>query len=166
MSSSNPIDTSIGKGESLSLAMCPKTSKEKEVMSRVPYSSAVGSLMYAMMCTQPDICYVVGLVNRYQSNLGSRHWKVVKRLLRYLKGTADYCLCYHGLDLCLRGYTDADYGGDLDERKSTSGYVFLLNNGTTSWSSKKQTCIALSTVEAIHSMFCCGTRSYLVMTIP
>ena len=117
-------------------------------MFNVPYSSTVGSLMYAMMCTRPDICFAVGLVSRYQSNPRREHWKAVKRILRYLKGTMDYCLCYQGSDLRLIGYSDADWGGDLDQRKSTSGYVFLLNKGAISWSSKKQTCIALSTMEA------------------
>ena len=140
MSSCNPIDTPIGKEESLSHVMCPKTSKKREVM--VPYFSAVGSLMYAMMCTQPDIRYVVGLVSRYQSKPRFGHWTAVKIIMRYLKGIAYYCLCYQGSNLCLRGYTDVDYGGDLDERKSTFGYVFLFDNGAISWSSKKQTCIA------------------------
>jgi len=103
--------------------------------------------MYAM-CIRPDISYVVGLVSRYQSNLGPTHWKVVKQILRYLKGTVDYSLCCQGNDLYLEGYTDADWGGDMDERKSTSEYVFLLNNGVISWSNKKQSCIALSTMEA------------------
>jgi len=142
------IDTPVAKGENLSLETCPKTQSEKDAMKRVPYSSAIGSLMYAMLCTRPDICYAVGLVSRYQSNPGQTHWKDVKRILRYLRGTVDYKLCYQGSDLQLVGYSDADWGGDLDERKSTSGYVFLLNNGTISWSSKKQTCIALSTMEA------------------
>ena len=115
-------------------------------MAKVPYSSAVGSLMYAMMCTIHDICFAIGMASRYQSNPGQTHWKAVKRILRYLKGTADYSLCYQGNDLYLMGYTDADWGGDLDERKSTSGYVFLLNNGAISWRSKKQSCIALSTM--------------------
>ncbi|KAL2462342.1 Zf-CCHC domain-containing protein [Abeliophyllum distichum] len=75
----------MSKDETLSLCMCPKTPKEKEEMSNVPYSSAVGSLMYAMMCARPDICYVVGLVSRYQSNPGSGHWKTAKKILRYLK---------------------------------------------------------------------------------
>lgn len=116
-------------------------------MSRVPYSSAVGSLMYAMMCNRPYICYVVGLVSMYQSNPGKEHWKAVKRISRYLKGIANYFLYHQGNDLCLKGYTDADWGGDLDERKSTSEYAFLLDNGAISWSSKKQTCISLSKME-------------------
>ena len=128
--------------------MCPKTQDEKEKMARVPYANAVGRLMYAMMCTRPDICYVVGLVSRFQSNPGLAHWKAVKRILRYLKVTADYVLCYQGSDLRMIGYSDADWGSDLDERKSTSGYAFLLNNGTITWSSKKQPYITLSTMEA------------------
>ena len=142
------FDTPISKCDTLSLEMCPKTQKETDQMKMVPYANAVGSLMYAMMCTRPDICHAVGMVSRYQSNPGQGHWKAVKRVLRYLKGTTDLALCYQGSDLQLEGYTDADWAGDLDERRSTSGFVFLLGNGAISWSSKKQTCIALSTMEA------------------
>ena len=117
-------------------------------MSKVPYSNAIESLMYAMMCTCPDICYAVRLVSRFQSNLGIKHWMSVKRILRYLKGTTDYVLCYQGRDFQLIGYTDADWGGDLDQRKSTFGYAFLLNDCAISWGSKKQNCITLSTMEA------------------
>ena len=117
-------------------------------MSKVPYSSAIESLMYAMMCTCPDICYAVRLISRFQSNPGIKHWMSVKRILRYLKGTTDYVLCYQGRDFQLIGYTDADWGGDLDQRKSTFGYAFLLNDCAISWGSKKQNCIALSTMEA------------------
>ena len=102
---------------------------------------------YATMCTRLDICYVVGMVSRYQANPGMIHWKIVKRILRYLKGTMDYSLCYQGKELRLVGYSDVDQASDLDERKSTSGYIFLLNNGVISWKSKKQTCITLSTIE-------------------
>ena len=118
-------------------------------MKNIPYASAIGSLMYAMLCTRPDICYVVGLESRHQSNPGEAHWKAVKRILRYLKGTMDYSLCYQGKDLHLRGYTDVDWAGDVDERKSTSSFIFLLGNSTISWSSKKQTCVALSTMESV-----------------
>ena len=89
----------------------------------------------------------IGMVSRYQSNPCLTHWKVAKTILRYLKGTVDYSLCYQGYDLHLRGYTDADWEGDLDERKSTYGLVFLLSNGSISWSSKKQPFIALSTMQ-------------------
>jgi len=76
-------------------------------MKDVPYASAVGSLMYAMLCTRPDICFAVGLVSRYQSNPGPTHWQAVKRIMRYLRGTTDLVLCYQGGDLKLRGYSDA-----------------------------------------------------------
>ena len=161
MQHSKPIDTPIAKGEGLSRRMCPKTPQEEEYMKKVPYTSAVGSLMYAMMCTRPDICFAVGMVSRYQSNPGPVHWKAVKRILRYLKGTATYSLCYEGNDMQLKGYTDADWGGDLDERKSASGYIFLLNNGAISWSSKKQSCIALSTMEAEFVAFSAAVQEAL-----
>ena len=70
MQNSKPIDTPIEKGHTLSLALCPKNNQEKEAMANVPYARAVGSLMYAMLCTRPDICFAVGLVSRFQSNPG------------------------------------------------------------------------------------------------
>ena len=94
MHNCKPRDTPVAKNESLSLDMCPKTQDEKEKMAPVPYANAVGSLMYAMMCTRLDICYDVGLVSRFQSNPGLAHWKAVKKILRYLKGIADYVFCY------------------------------------------------------------------------
>ena len=98
-------------------------------MSRVPYASVVGSLMYAMICIHPVICYVVRLVSQYQSNPGQKHWMTVKRILRYLKGTSNYMLCYKGKkDLRLIGFSDADWGGDVDQSKSTSGCAILLND--------------------------------------
>ena len=73
-----PIDTPVVKNESLSLEICPKTQDEKEKMACVPYANAVRSLMYAMVCTRPDICYAVGLVSRFQSNLRLAHWKAAR----------------------------------------------------------------------------------------
>ena len=89
-----PMDTLVERNLNLSLDMCPKSPEEKEKMLKVPYSSAIGSLTYAMMCTHPNICYVVGLASRFQYNPGIKHWMAVKRILRYLKGTKDYVLCY------------------------------------------------------------------------
>ncbi|XP_038695478.1 secreted RxLR effector protein 161-like [Tripterygium wilfordii] len=148
MHQSKPVDTPVEKGRYLSLDQCPKTDEERNRMSKVPYASAVGSLMYTMLCTRPDICFAVGLVSRYQSNLGLTHWEAVKRIFRYLRGTTDLILCYGGGNLKLTGFSDADWASDRDERKSTSGYVFILSGGAISWCSKKQSCIALSTMEA------------------
>ena len=105
---SKPVDTPVEKGLTLSPDQCPKTDKEKERMNNVLYASAVGSLMYAMFCTRLDICFAVGLVSHYQSNLRPTHWQAIKRIFRYLRGTSDLVLCYQGGDLKLRGYTDAD----------------------------------------------------------
>ena len=143
-----PMDTHVENNLSLSLDLCPKTPNEKEQMSKVPSSRAFDSLMYSMMCMRPNICYVVGLICRFQSNPSPKHYMVVKRILRYMKGTSYYVLCYKGKDLHLIGYTNADWGGNLDQHKSTSGYAFLLNDCTISWSNKKQSCIDLSTMEA------------------
>lgn len=117
-------------------------------MSTIPYSSAVGSLMYAMVCTRPDIAHSVGVVSRYLSNPGKVHWDAVKWIFRYLRGTSKLCLCYGGGKPILEGYTDADMAGYLDSRKSTSGYVFTFSGGAFSWQSKLQKCVALSTTEA------------------
>ena len=135
-------------GIKLSSDDCPKTSEERERMKDVPYASAVGSLMYAMLCTRPDICFAVGMVSRYQSNPGPNHWAAVKHILKYLRRTRDYMLVYSGQDLVPIGYTDSDFQSDQDSRKSTSGSVFTLGGGAVVWRSVKQSCIADSTMEA------------------
>ena len=86
-------------GIALSKEQCPKTPQEEEDMRRVPYASAVGSLMYAKLCTRPDICYAVGIVSRYQSNPGLDHWIAVKHILKYLRRTRNCMLVYPGGDL-------------------------------------------------------------------
>ena len=78
----------------------PKTQEEEDMMRQIPYASTVGSLMYAMLCTRPDICYSVGIVSRYQSNPGPKHWQAVKHILKYLQKTRDYMLVYR----CVHSY--------------------------------------------------------------
>ena len=111
---------------------CPKSDAKKAEMEKVPYSSAVGSLMYAMICTRPDIAYAVGVVSRYMSNPGKKHWEVVKGIMRYLKGTKGMRICFGSKEACVDGYTDANYAGDMDKRRSTSGYVFMFTGGAVS----------------------------------
>eukprot|EP00253_Pinus_taeda_P010172 PITA_10172 len=139
---SKPVKVPIPVGVNLSAEQCPKAHEEEEDMSRVPYESVVGSLMYAMVCTRPDIAHAVGVLSRLMSKPGKERWTTVKRVFRYLRGTSDYGLCYQGrpgLDIVLdiRGFVDADWAGDLDQRRSTSGYVFNLFGGVVSWMSKK-----------------------------
>ena len=100
-------------------------------MSHVPHASVVGSLMYVMVCTRPDIAHEVGVLSRFMSNPGKEHWIAVKQVFRYLRGTSDYGLCYQGRPglervLEIHGFVDANWAGDLDQRRSTSGYVFSL----------------------------------------
>ncbi|KAM2898135.1 hypothetical protein COP2_007704 [Malus domestica] len=139
----------VGHGIHLSKSMEPKTPEEIRQMSCIPYASAIGSLMYAMICTRPDIAYAVSITSRYQSNPGSEHWTAVKTVLKYLRRTKDMFLVYGGAsELRVEGYTDADFQSDVDDRSSNSGYVFTLNGGAVSWKSKKQSVIADSTTEA------------------
>ncbi|KAL4035514.1 hypothetical protein IC575_004209 [Cucumis melo] len=141
-------------GIHLSKEQCPKTPQEVEDMSNISYAYAVGSLMYAMLCTRPDICYSVGIVSRYQSNPGRDHWTAIKNILKYLRRTKDYMLVYGSKDLILIGYTDSDFQTDKDARKSTSGSVFTLNGGAVVWRSIKQSCIADSTMEVEYVAAC------------
>ncbi|RVW86998.1 Retrovirus-related Pol polyprotein from transposon TNT 1-94 [Vitis vinifera] len=139
----------VVKGDIFCELQCPKNDLEKKQMNKIPYASAVGSIMYAQVCTRPDIAYVVGMLGRYQSNPGIDHWKAVKKVLRYLQGTKDYMLTYRRIDnLDITGYSDSNYAGCKDTRKSTSGYIFMLSNGPISWKSHKQSLIASFTMEA------------------
>ncbi|TYK03131.1 gag/pol protein [Cucumis melo var. makuwa] len=129
-------------GIHLSKEQYPKTPQEVEDMSNIPYASIVGSLMYAMLCTIPDICYSVGIVSRYQSNSGRDHWTTVKNILKYLRRTRDYMLVYGSKDLILTGYTDSDFQTNKDAKKSTSGSVFTLNGEAVVCRNIKQSCAA------------------------
>ncbi|XP_048493951.1 secreted RxLR effector protein 161-like [Beta vulgaris subsp. vulgaris] len=132
------IGSPIVKGDQFSLNQCPRNDIEREQMKNVPYASVVGSIMYAQVCTRPDIAYVVGVLGRYQSNPGPGHWKAANKVLRYLQGTKDYMLMYRRTDnFQVVGYSDSNYGGCIASRKSTSGYVFMLAHGVVSWRSAK-----------------------------
>ena len=132
----------------------PKTLEEENTMRQIFYASTVGNLMYAILCTRLDICYLVGMVSQYQLNLGLKHWQAVKHILKYLRITRDYMLAYHGKDLIPTGYTDSNFQSDLDFKKSTLGCVFTLGGGAISWRCVKQSCIADSTMEVEYVATC------------
>lgn len=120
-------------------------------MAQVPYANAVGALMYAMVCTRPDISHAVSMVSRYMHDPGKDHWQAVKWILRYIHGTVNQGLKFerdNRLGQNLKGYVDSDYAGDLDKRRSTTGYLFTLAKGPVSWRSTLQSTVALSTTEA------------------
>ncbi len=148
MHNAKPVSTPFASHFKLNKEMCPKTQEDVDYMSKVPYASAVGSLMYAMVCTRPDIAHAVGVVSRYMNNPGKEHWMAVKWILRYLKGTTDQALCFGGSNISLQGYFDADMAGDRDNRRSTTGYVFIVGGTAVNWVSKIQSVVALSTTEA------------------
>ena len=101
----------------LSKEQSPKTSEEKELMSKKPYASAIEILMYAVLCNKLDICYVVGIVSRYKSDPRVKHWIVVKHILKYLKRTKDYMLVHSNGSLGTLGYANSDFQGDIDSSK-------------------------------------------------
>ena len=116
---------------------------------KFPYSSAVGSLMYAMVGTRPDLAYAIGLISRFMSKPGEIHWEAVKWLLRYVKGSSDLSLVFtKSKEFRVQGYCDSDFAGDLDKSRSTSGYVFTVGGNAVSWRSCLQSVVALATTEA------------------
>ena len=142
MQSSKPVTTPMETGSKL-----VKSNETDKLVDQEMYQSAVGQLLYLSTRTRPDIAYAVGNVARFSSKPSQQHWIAVKRIMRYLNGTVNYGLVYEG-DSTIEGFSDADWAGDLDDRKSTSGYVFMMSGAAISWNSKKQSCVALSTAEA------------------
>jgi hypothetical protein len=115
------------------------------------YRSIVGSLVYAVTCTRPDLCYVVSKLAQYLNvPVTKRQWLIVKRVFRYVKGTLSQSLCFRKCETAeIIGYCDSDWAGSED-RRSTSGYCFALgkHTGAISWKSQRQSCVALSSCEA------------------
>ena len=126
-------------------------SEDAEPFDSKKYREAIGSLIFAMTCTRPDISWIVSKLAQYSKSPTVHHWTAVKNVFRYLKGTLDYKLSFEKCEdgLKLTGFSDADWGGSED-RKSTSGYCFMLNKkgAAISWKSRKQPTVALSTCEA------------------
>ena len=132
MNEAKLVSTPLGSHFKLSKEQSPKIEEERDHMSKVPYASAIGSLMYAIVCTRLDIAYAVGVVSRFMSRPRKQHWEAVKWILRYLKGSLDTCLYFRGASLKLLGYVDADFAGDIDSRKRSIGFVFTLDGTTIS----------------------------------
>lgn len=148
MQDCKPVSTPVESGTKLRLA-----NESDECVDKQLYQSAVGSLMYLSVSTRPYITYAVSNLARFSAKPTKDHWTAMKRVMRYLKGTINLGITYSNEDsneLELIGYLDADWGGDLNDRKSTSGYIFKVSGGSVSWRSKKQTCVALSTAEAVY----------------
>lgn len=124
------------------------------------YQALVGCLMWTSLCTRPDITYAVAALSRFNASPTEAHWKAGKRVLRYLKGTKALGLELGGpkSSLNLEGWIDADYGGDLEKRRSTTGYAMSFCGGIVSWSSRLQKTIATSTTEAEYMALTEGAK--------
>ena len=142
-----PITIPLENHFKLSKEQSSKTTEERDHMTLVPYASAVGSLMYVMVCTRPGIAHAVGVVSRYMANPGKEHWDAVKWLLRYLRGTSSTSLCFGKGKMTLQGFVDADLGGDVDSSKSTSWYIYNIGGTAVSWMYRLQKCVSLSSTE-------------------
>ena len=119
-----------------------------DVLDQLTYSQIVGSLMYAMHCTRPDIGCAVGTLSKFTSNPGVEHWNALNRVLRYLEGTINVGLHYSTFFVVLEGYSDATWNSDPNDFKSITAWIFTLGGAAISWKSKKQTCITHSTMES------------------
>jgi hypothetical protein len=148
MADCKPIATPLDAKTSLVKLSEEEYEEHSHEMKDIPYQEAVGSLMYAMVATRPDLAFAVSVVSRFMSKPGPMHWMAVKRIMRYLKGTIDVRLRIGGQHMNVKGYSDADWAGDVENRRSTSGYVFFVGDGAVSWNSKRQQTVAQSTMEA------------------
>jgi len=120
----------------------------KDLEDATMYRQLVGTLIYLTL-TRPDISFAVGVMSRYMQNPKKPHLEAVRRILRYVNRTLDHGIMYkRGGECKLVGYCDADYAGDHDTRRSTTGYIFMLGSGAISWCSKRQPTVSLSTTEA------------------
>ena len=143
MSDCKPVATPVDPGTKLR-----KNENPSEDELKLPYRELVGALTYLSVTTRPDIAYSVSRLGQFNNCYGTEHWKAAKRVLRYLKGTIDIGLFYKKKPGPIQGFVDADWGGCIEDRKSQSGYMFLLGGGPISWDSRKQKTVALSTTEA------------------
>ena len=131
------------------------------------YKQIIGSLMY-LTVSRPDLMYVMSLMSRYMEKPTELHMTAVKRVLRYLRGTTELGICYKKRieDDGLIAYLDSDYAEDLDDRRSTSGYVFKMSSGAVAWSSKKRAIVTLSTTEAeFISAALCGCQAIWMLRV-
>jgi hypothetical protein len=117
----------------------------------------VGILNY-LITTRPDISYFVIVLSQFMAKPHESHWNAAKAILMYLKGTLDYGIKYtDAYNFELTSYSDSDWAGNLDDRRSTTGYVFSIGSGVVSWSSKKQPTVSLSSTEAEYKALCAAT---------
>ena len=146
MTNCNPVSTPMETGRKFSKL----SDNEAPFTDTQLFQQAVGCLMYAATTTRPDIASAIGILAQYMSAPSMSHWSGIKRILRYIKGTQNFGLLFstdEGNNE-LVGYSDSDWAGDVDTRRSTSGYTYHIGRSLVSWSSRKQATVAKSSTEA------------------
>lgn len=161
MEDCKPVSTPSDTNQKLSITSTANEEGDEDITGSVPYQQLVGCLLFLAQGTRPDIAFAVNDVSRFNNNHRTTHWKAVKRILRYIKGTIDLKIHYtKNGNKNLVGYTDSDWASDLDKRRSCSGHFFKLSNGAVSWYSRRQQTVALSSTEAEYmSMASCIQES-------
>ncbi|KAL1536502.1 hypothetical protein AAHA92_29144 [Salvia divinorum] len=152
MEETKEVGTPMALHFRLSKQQAPESEEEKEEMQLIPYANIVGSIMYVMISTRPDVAQAISVTSRFMADHGKQHWQALKWTLRYLKGAKSFGILYSGEKelegKALVGYCDSDYAGNVDNRKPQTGYIFTLFGGAISWISTLQNVVALSTTEA------------------
>jgi len=146
MEDCHPVSTPMAEAR---LTKAPDTYKcDPEALAA--YRTLIGELMHLMVQTRPDLAYSISRLAQFMSNPTEDHWKALKRILRYLQSTKDLGICYAKSpgNLTVSAWTDASWGEDPDDSRSTNGYVILMAGGPVAWKSQKQQCVALSSTEA------------------
>ena len=144
MTDAKPVSTPLAVGATL---YKPDEERSEEEV-KLPFRELVGALNYLATGTRPDISYAVSYLGQFNNCFGRDHWTAAKRVLRYLKGTLHIGISYRASDNKMKGYVDADWGNNKDDRRSFTGFVFCFNGSPVSWESKKQRTVALSSTEA------------------
>lgn len=169
MTTCKPVSTPLETGVKYSRSQAENlTPAEASYMATIPFAQAIGSLQYLVTCTRPDLAYSVNHLAQFMANPGPPHWLALKRIFRYLQQTKYWGLTYTSSSasslssqLLLLGWCDADWAGDIDSRRSTSGYLFQLNGASISWQSKKQPVVAMSSTEAEYISAATATKELL-----
>ena len=156
MSSCNPARNPLPSG----YRAVPATDEEHHSAAHRPFPQVVGAILYASTVTRPDLSHAAGVLSRFVSKWNEYHWAAAKHVLRYIRGTSDLSLSFDGESgkRIALGYADADWGGDLDTRRSTTGYLFKVYGGVVAWKSRRQPTVALSTTEAEYMASADATR--------
>lgn len=152
MNEARSVSVPIAQGVKLTEKGKPQNSEKRAQMSNIPYANGIGSIMYTMVCTRPDLAHCISVLSRFMADPGRQHWESLKWTFRYMNGHKSIGIQFQRVEDStqdpLMGFVDSDYAANVDSRKSQSGFVFVLYGAAVSWKSSLQSVVALSTTEA------------------